>query len=341
VSEALRIAVVGSGVMGGHHARKVSERERESGDVSLVGVADRDLERARGLAGELGVAAYGDPESLFGEADAVVVAVTAVSHFEVARRALEAGLDVLVEKPIAATLAEAEQLVALAAKHEAVLQVGHQEWFNAALRVVRERIDQPRFAEIHRLGPFPERGTDVDVVRDLMIHDIEILQQLLGGEPERVDSVGVAVLTDYVDIANARLTFPRACIANLTASRVSVAPMRKFRFFQRDAYFSVDFMAQTAALFRRVPTEDGGKRIEMQELKTDPEDALAAQLEVFVHGLRARDVEALGGVSGAQAARALRTALRVVDAMPDPDAFDEDGNPVLPDPGSLDDGAPA
>ena len=323
MSEALRVAVVGAGVMGGHHARKVSERAREVGDVQLVGVADRDRERAEGLASDLAVPAEVDAEALFRRADAAIVAVSAVAHFDVARQALEHGLDVLVEKPIAATLEEAEQLVELARRRRAVLQVGHQEWFNAALRVVRERIDQPRFAEIHRLGPFPERGTDVDVVRDLMIHDIEILQQLLGTEPERVDSVGVPVLTDYVDIANARLTFPQACIANLTASRVSVQPMRKFRFFQRDAYFSIDFLAQTAALFRRVPSEDGGKRIEMQELKTDPEDALAAQLDVFVRGRRARGVEGLGGVSGAQAARALRTALRVIEAMPDPDALDD------------------
>jgi predicted dehydrogenase len=200
-----------------------------------------------------------------------------------------------------------------------VLLVGHQEWFNAAMRVVREQIDRPRFAEIHRLGPFPERGTDVDVVRDLMIHDIEILQQLLGAEPERVDAVGVQVLTDHADIANARLTFPGACVANLTASRVSASPMRKFRLFQRDAYFSIDFLAQKAMLFRRIPGPDGNKKIEMQSLETDPEDALAAQLDVFVEGVRRRSAEGLPGVTGAQAASALRTALRVIDAMPETD----------------------
>ena len=316
---ALRIAVVGAGVMGGHHARKVRDRAQRRGDVALVGISDRDVARARGIAGELGVPAAAEPEALFAEADAAIIAVSAVAHYEVARRALEAGLDVLVEKPIAATLAEADALVAQAASAGRVLQVGHQEWFNAAMRVVRQQIDRPRFGEIHRLGPFPERGTDVDVVRDLMIHDIEILQQLLGSEPERVDAVGVPVITDHVDIANARLGFPGACVANLTASRVSATPLRKFRLFQRDAYFSIDFLAQKAMLFRRVPDEGGGKRIEMQELKTDPEDALAAQLDVFVAGVRSRDVAALGGVTGAQAAAALRTALRVIDAMPDID----------------------
>ncbi|TMA30200.1 MAG: hypothetical protein E6J87_18825 [Deltaproteobacteria bacterium] len=176
----------------------------------------------------------------------------------------------------------------------------------------------------------------MDVVRDLMIHDIEILQQLLGTEPERVDAVGVEVLTDHVDIANARLAFPGDCIANLTASRVSATSMRKFRLFQRDAYFSIDFLAQKAMLFRRVPVatsfaqraegEQGerspsgvDKKIEMQALETDPEDALAVQLDVFVSGVRRRSAEGLGGVTGAQAAAALRTALRVIDAMPEID----------------------
>jgi predicted dehydrogenase len=319
---ALRIAVIGAGVMGGHHARKVRDRAQRDGDVALVGVCDTQLARARAIGGELGAPAAAEPEELFAKADAAIVAVSAVAHYEVARRALEAGLDVLVEKPIAATLREADALVELARSRARVLQVGHQEWFNAAMRVVREQIDRPRFAEIHRLGPFPERGTDVDVVRDLMIHDIEILQQLLGAEPERVDAVGVPVLTDHADIANARLTFPGACVANLTASRVSASPMRKFRLFQRDAYFSIDFLAQKAMLFRRVPTPDGGKKIEMQSLETDPEDALAAQLDVFVEGVRRRSAEGLTGVTGAQAASALRTALRVIDAMPETDELE-------------------
>jgi predicted dehydrogenase len=311
--------VRGAGVMGGPHARKVRDRAQREGDVVLAGICDADADRALAVGRELGAPAVAQPADLFASADAAIIAVSAVAHYEVARRALEAGLDVLVEKPIAATLEEADALVALARSRARVLQVGHQEWFNAAMRVVREQIDRPRFAEIHRLGPFPERGTDVDVVRDLMIHDIEILQQLLGAEPERVDAVGVEVLTDHVDIANARLAFPGACVANLTASRVSASPMRKFRLFQRDAYFSIDFLAQKAMLFRRVPGADGGKKIEMQSLETDPEDALAVQLDVFVSGVRQRSAEGLAGVTGAQAAAALRTALRVIDAMPEID----------------------
>jgi predicted dehydrogenase len=316
---AIRVVVVGVGHMGRLHAIKVAERAR-AGGVELVGVSDVDRERAGSVAAELDCATEADARRLFARADVAIVAVPTVHHFEQCSAALDAGLDVLVEKPIAATLPEAERLVALATRRGRVLQVGHQEWFNAAMRVVRERITAPRFAEIHRLGPFPERGTDVDVVRDLMIHDIEILQQLLRKEPERVDAVGVPVLTDHADIANARLTFPGACVANLTASRVSVTPMRKFRMFQRDAYFSIDFLAQKAALFRRLPGEAGQPKIEFEELKTDPGDALLAQLAVFLEAVRTRATpgeDGQRGISGQEATAALRTALRVIDSMPE------------------------
>lgn len=308
--------------MGRRHAEKVAGLARSGGGVELVGVTDLDAERAREVATALGTRAADSAGALFAEADAAVVAVSTVAHFAVVREALEANLDVLVEKPIAATLEEAEVLVELAQRAGRVLHVGHQEWFNAAMRVVRERIELPRFAEIHRLGMFSDRGTDVDVVRDVMIHDLEILQQLLGEEPERVEAVGIPVLTDHVDIANARLVFGNRCVANLTASRVSMTPMRKFRIFQRDAYFSIDFLEQKAALFRRYPPLDGeGPRIEMEELKTDPEDSLRAQLEAFAVAVRRRsgegdDAPRAVGVSGAEAAAALRTALRVIDAMP-------------------------
>ena len=319
----LRIAVVGAGHMGRAHARKVAELARQDAGVVLAGVADLDGERAAALGAELGVPSAREARGLFAMADAAIVAVPTLAHFEAARGVLDAGLHLLLEKPIAATLPEAEALVALALRRGRVLQVGHQEWFNAAMRVVRERIDRPRFAEIHRMGPFPERGTDVDVVRDLMIHDIEILQQLLGAEPERVDAVGVPVLTDHVDIANARLGFAGACVANLTASRVSATPMRKLRLFQRDAYFSIDFLERRATLFRRLPVTGGPPRIEVEELKTDPEDALQAQLLVFVAAARGSDVAPGGqrGVSGEAAVAALRTALRVIDAMPPIDAL--------------------
>jgi predicted dehydrogenase len=305
--------------MGRLHAGKLAERARSQGDVQLCGVSDLTPERAREVGAEFGTPAETDPRRLFDRADAAVVAVPTVEHFELCSAALSAGLDVLVEKPIAATIQQADRLVELARKRGRVLQVGHQEWFNSAMQVASKRITAPRFAEIHRLGPFPERSTDVDVVRDLMIHDIEILQQLLGREPERVDAVGVPVLTDHADIANARLTFSGACVANLTASRVSATPMRKFRLFQRDAYFSIDFLEQKATLFRRLPTDDGTPRIDFEELKTDPGDALMAQLGVFLEAVVTRATaggDGQRGISGAEAASALRTALRVIESMP-------------------------
>ena len=303
--------------MGRLHAAKVVELAEASDDVQLAGVADIELERAVELAARFGVPAARDFRELLGEVDAAIVAVPTQSHFEVAKPLLEAGIDLLLEKPIAATLREGEELLSLALDSGRVLQVGHLEWFNAAMQAIRKRISQPRFVEVHRMGPFPDRATDIDVVRDLMIHDLDILQQLLGEEPERIEAVGVPVLSPNVDIANARLTYPSGCVANLTASRVSSTPVRKLRFFQRDGYFSIDFLAQAAVVFHR---QSGGEHaapsIEMEKVEVDAADALMLQLEHFVRALRHRSPpsgDALG---------ALRTALRVIEAMPALDEFE-------------------
>jgi predicted dehydrogenase len=232
---------------------------------------------------------------------------------------LEGGCDVLVEKPIAATLAEAEKLLARARELGRVLQVGHLEWFNPAMRRVLSLIHRPRFVEAHRLGPFPGRATDVDVVRDLMIHDLDIVQRLVGEEPARVESIGVPVVSDRVDIANARLTFPGGCVANLTASRVSPTPMRKIRFFQPDGYFSIDFLGLAVVIARRGEADAAGeRRVEIEQLAIDPEDALLAQLRSFVEAIATRRVEAGDAATGLAA---LRTALRVIEAMPPEDAL--------------------
>jgi predicted dehydrogenase len=196
--------------------------------------------------------------------------------------------------------------------------VGHLEWFNAAMREVAASIRCPRFVESHRLGPFSDRATDVDVVRDLMIHDIDVIQRLVGEEPTRIEAIGVPVITDRVDIANARLGFPGGCVANLTASRVSPKPMRRIRFFQRDGYFSIDFLEQAVAIARREEAgPDGRRRIDLQRLEIDPEDALSFQLGSFVEAVRSRSVRAGAAHEGLSA---LRTALRVIDAM---QSFDE------------------
>ncbi len=309
----IRLAVAGAGHMGKLHAAKVAALGSAGGAV-LVAVADLDAERAREVAAEYGARAVADLRELAGELDAAIVAVPTVAHGAVVGAALELGLDVLVEKPIAASIEEAEALLAQAAARGALLQVGHLEWFNAAMRTVATRVRRPRFFEGHRMGPFPARATDVDVVRDLMIHDIDIVQRLVGAEPERVDAIGVPVLTDKVDIANARLTFPGGAVANLTASRVSPTPMRKLRFFQADGYFSIDFLEQAVVIAQREAAAGGGERkIAVERVPIDRGDALATQLQAFLRGIRERRVEAGDADQGLSA---LRTALRVNAAMP-------------------------
>lgn len=306
------MCVVGAGRMGRLHVEKARALERE-GVARLVGVAEIDEERRAEVSAE-GVRAVHDFHELVPECDAAVVAVPAVHHYAVVSDLLKAGLDVLVEKPLASTLAEAESLLEQARTYDRVLRVGHQERFNPAMRAVAEHADRLLFVEAHRLGPFPARATDVDVVRDLMIHDLDIIQRLVGEEPARVEAVGVPVLTDKTDIANARVTFPGGCVANLTASRVSVTPMRKLRFFQPDGYFSIDFLERKVAIFRRIGVETGHPEIKVEHLELDSEDALLGQMRAWLEEVRER-TDPQGGAD--EALSALRTALRVVDAIPD------------------------
>jgi predicted dehydrogenase len=311
----LRLLVVGAGHMGGLHARKAASL---SDEVELVGVSDRHPERAAALAGPLGARSDADPLALAPHVDAAIVAVPTVEHATVVRALLAAGLDVLVEKPIAATLPEAEALLAEARAGGRVLVVGHIEWHNTALRAIRPKIRRPRFVEAHRLGPFPGRATDVDIVRDLMIHDLDVVQRLVGEEPDSVEGIGVPVLSPQLDIAHARLRFPGGCIANFTASRVSPTPVRKIRFFQAEGYFSIDFLTHAAVIARRVAEPGREPRIDVEPIRFDPEDALVEQLRAFVAAVRARRDD---GSSAEAGLRALRTALRVVDSMPPPDAL--------------------
>lgn len=308
-----RLGVVGAGYMGPLHAEKLVQLADGGAPVSLAGIVDIKPVRAAATARRFGVPAYERVDEILSSVDALVVAVPTVEHYSVVRAALEAGVDVLVEKPIAASVEEAERLIGSARRHDCVLQVGHLEWFNPAMDLIREQFRKPRFVEGYRIGPFPERATDIDVVRDLMIHDLDILQQLLGAEPIRVEAVGMPVVTSHVDVANARLVYPCGCVASLTASRVSASPMRMIRFFQPDGYFSADFLNQCGVVARGGEAEEGGVRsLVAHKLDVGRGDALLAQLGHFIESLETRQRPLVDGLDGVGA---LRTALRVHRAI--------------------------
>jgi predicted dehydrogenase len=305
----IRAAVVGCGHFGRHHADKYAASAR----ARLVAVVDRDAQAARILADRLGVQALSNADELIGLADAASVAVPTSEHFSVASRLLEGGVNVLVEKPIAVSIREADALIALAARRARVLQVGHLERFNAAVLTLDDVIKQPLFIESHRVAPFSDRGTDVDVVLDLMIHDIDLIQLLVGRPLAAVDAVGVPVLSGHDDIANARLRFEGGCVANVTASRVAFKSERRMRLFQRDAYISIDFSAGSAAIARRDPAATGpvpGVALEQRDLGAN--DALMQEIEAFLGTIRGERPVAVSGEDGR---RALDTALAIKAAL--------------------------
>jgi predicted dehydrogenase len=307
-----RVGVIGVGALGQHHARVYAELP----EATLVGVHDRDPGRAAEVAARHGCRVFDDAEALAREVDAVSVAVPTEAHHAVAGALLDAGRHVLVEKPITASLAEADDLIARAAARGAALQVGHVERFNPALDILREAVAQPRFVEAHRLGAFSPRSLDVDVVLDLMIHDLDIVLWLDGSDPVQVDAVGVPVLTPRVDIANARLRFASGLIANLTASRVSADRGRKFRVFAPRTYVSVDLAAREARVYRLSEALDENNRpdIDVQTTKGEQEEPLRRQLAAFVSAVQrgARPV-----VAGEDGRRALALARTVIERMAD------------------------
>ena len=243
----LRIGVVGVGHLGSQHARVLAEID----ESELVGVYDIDRERAKAVGERYGAIAFSSLEELLRATEAVSCAVPTESHYEVAREVLKAGRHLFLEKPMARTVGEAEELLSLAQKRNLKFQIGHIERFNPAVLRAQEFIEDPKFVEAHRLAPYNPRGTDVDVVLDLMIHDLDLLLHFMGKYPMKVDAVGVPVLTDKVDIANVRLEFEGGEIANITASRVSAEKMRKNRLFQKDTYISIDYLNKSIDLYRK------------------------------------------------------------------------------------------
>jgi predicted dehydrogenase len=297
--KALRVGVVGVGHIGKNHARLYAE----TGTADFTAIYDIDAAAAAQIAQQYNVRATSSLEEFAELIDAASVATPTKSHFAIAQPLLEKGKHLLIEKPIAAETAEASQLAELAAQRQLVLQVGHVERFNPVLSALEARLTHPRFIEAHRLSPFPNRSTDIGVVLDLMIHDLEIILHLVRSPLQTIDAVGVPVLSRREDIANARLRFENGCVANITSSRISPERMRKIRVFQEDAYLSLDYQAQTGEIYRR---SAGG--IERAEVEIEKEEPLKRQILAFIEcartGLQPK-------VSGFEATAALELAVEI------------------------------
>jgi len=304
---AIRVAVVGCGEFGRNHARVYKEIE----GAALVGVFDADGSRAAAFAKEFDARVFPSLEALQGEVDAASVAVPTVAHSDVGCRLMEQGIDVLVEKPMAADVAEADALVDTAQRNTRILQIGHVERFNPAVLAVEPILNRPLFFEVHRLGVFTPRSLDVDVIYDLMIHDLDILLALVGEPVTEVKAVGIPVLTDKVDIAHARLEFAGGAVANVTASRVSTERVRKVRFFQQHEYISLDYARRDAMrvrVNRPGPEPDFG----FEKLDAPAVEPLRAELEAFLDSVRTRKQPKTDGISGRAS---LQLAVRVMQSI--------------------------
>lgn len=292
----IRVAVVGAGDFGRNHARVY----RELAEAELAGVLDANPERATRLAAEFSTKVFPNLESLTGQVDAASVAVPTVEHARVGCRLIESGIDVLVEKPMAASLVEADELLAAAARAGRILQVGHLERFNPAVVAVMPVLNHPLYFEVHRLGVFTPRSLDVDVVYDVMIHDLDILLALVDAPVVDVKAIGIPVVTDKVDIAHARLDFATGAVANVTASRVSTERVRKLRFFQKHEYISLDFTRQDA-LRVRVAEPGPQPKFDFAALPAAREEPLRAELRAFLESVRTRRVPMVDGAAGRRA----------------------------------------
>ena len=304
----LRVAVIGVGHLGKHHARLLAAVE----GARLVAVVDTQADRAAAAAEATGARALSDFRELIGSVDAVTIAVPTEIHRDVAMPFLERGTAVLVEKPITRTIAEAGELVAAAQASGATLAAGHTERHNPAVGTVMPFVTTPRFIEVHRLGVFTDRSLDIDVVFDLMIHDLDIILAMVKGEVSAIEAVGVPVLTEKFDIANARLRFSTGCIANVTASRISKERVRKIRLFQPDAYVSIDYAEQEVEGYRLVRRDGERPRIQGGKLPVTREEPLKRELQDFIDAVRGRRQPLVTGEDGL---RALRLAQAIADRM--------------------------
>ena len=302
----LKLGVVGVGYLGRFHAEKLAAMP----GIELVGIADIKQDRADAVASKFGVKAFYDHRDMLGQVDAVSVVVPTEAHFQVASTFLSEGVHVMLEKPITKTLEEADSLIVLTEENGSILQVGHLERFNPAMLAASPFTGEPLFIEATRINFFPDRGTDVDVVLDLMIHDIDITLSLVGAMPNLVQAIGVPVVTGRVDIANARLEFENGCVANLTASRISDKSLRKIRIFQKDAYLSIDYGERQVKVVRREKSESSARPETIaEELEVGPGDSLESELKAFAHAIT---TESKPLVSGEDGRRALVVATQIM-----------------------------
>lgn len=308
----VRTAVVGVGYLGRFHAQKYASLPA----VELVAVVDASAGNREQVAAETGCRAVADYRDILGEVDAVSIATPTPLHYPIAQHCLERGIHVLVEKPITTTLEEARSLVDTAARVGRVLQVGHLERFNAAILALAGTLGRPRFVESHRLAPFKERGTDVNVVLDLMIHDIDLIQSLVAAPIASIDAVGASVFSAGLDIANARIRYANGCVANTTASRVSMKMERKLRLFQDDAYISIDLQQKVLTIVRKPPAgADVPKgQVLIEERTYDQGDALKLEIEAFLRSIREGTPPVVTGEDGL---RALETATKITQMVQD------------------------
>ena len=306
MSDPLRVGVIGAGHLGSRHAEIYASMP----EVRLVGVCDIDEKKAQPLAKTLGCRAFSDYQQMLGEVEAVSLATPTTLHAEMGKLLLAKGIHTLIEKPIATALAEADILIRQARRKNCVLQIGHVERFNAAIHAAMEYLNHPRFIEVHRLSPYPFRGTDVSVVLDVMIHDLDMILLLVRSNVKKISALGVSVLSVTEDIANARLEFASGCVANLTASRISDEPIRRIRVFQEDNYLSIDYKAQTVELAHKE-----GQAIRRVNLPVNQRPPLQDELASFISAIKNHHTPL---VSGAEGRAALALALRIEQAMRKP-----------------------
>ena len=298
MNEKIKVAVIGVGYLGEHHARIYSSMN----DVVLVGVVDANKSRADEIAAKYSTKAYYDYRELPGDVQAVSIAVPTVLHHSVSLDCIKHNIDVLIEKPVTTAVDEADSLIKEARERSVLLQVGHIERFNSAYKNLLNYVGRPGFIETHRLGPYVGRGIDVDVILDLMIHDIDIILSIVKSDVVDVRASGVPVLTNNIDLANARLEFSNGCVANLTASRVSRERVRKIRIFQANTYITVDYAQQSMGIYRRI-IENNIPKITGEDTKLEKEEPLLSELASFINAVRNRSTPAVTGEDGREALR--------------------------------------